>query len=131
MALLPALAHLQCLDENSQLVAHLFNFLARNPDLVPNLSTLEVNNLFTGPFGATDVLDALALVLVRHRRLQTVRLTIGHSTAIPPDHADLAIFQHFLADGMDIHIGMVDGPNILLSAEPQEELAEEDEEDQI
>ncbi|KAJ7649922.1 hypothetical protein FB45DRAFT_1017347 [Roridomyces roridus] len=133
MTLLPTVTHLQCVDADSELLAPLFDFLAGNPALLPNLRTLEVNNFLTRAFtGPTDVLNALAHVLsVRHRRLQTVRLTMSKSSAILTNGADLTIFRQFLADGMDIHIGVDDGPNILLATETQEEFVEEDEEDQI
>ncbi|KAJ7649901.1 hypothetical protein FB45DRAFT_5696 [Roridomyces roridus] len=117
MALIPTLTHLELACLNSALVEELFNFLWQNPHHVPDLQTLDLDEVMicesTSP---TTVLTALADVLsLRRTRLKRVRFVIYPSGMPLPD--DLTIFRELLADGMDIHIGLYHGPNILSSSE--------------
>ncbi|KAJ7649948.1 hypothetical protein FB45DRAFT_6032 [Roridomyces roridus] len=123
MALIPTLTHLDILCLESALAEALFGFLAQNPHHVPNLETMELDEVIIPRLASpNDVLTALASVLsVRRSRLKAVRLTIcssNKSLALPDD---LTLFQEFLDDdGVDIEIALSDSP-IDLSSDSEDE----------
>ncbi|KAJ7649944.1 hypothetical protein FB45DRAFT_1017366 [Roridomyces roridus] len=110
MTLIPTLVHLRGLNWDYMSVEDLLIFLAENPHHVPNLQTLQLDRIRGHSY--TEMLTTLGDVLwVRRSMLKTVRLTTNPSHMPLP--VDPTLFQQFLADGIHIHIGVDDGPNIL------------------
>ncbi|KAJ7649906.1 hypothetical protein FB45DRAFT_858849 [Roridomyces roridus] len=116
MALMPNLTCFECLLPEPSFVEALLNFLARNPHLVPNLETLQLDEII-GATSYTDMLTALAGVLsVRRSRLKTVCFTIYRWDDPPSLTDDLTFFRELLEEGMNIHISLEDRPNMLCSS---------------
>ncbi|KAJ7649962.1 hypothetical protein FB45DRAFT_6296 [Roridomyces roridus] len=112
MALIPTLTQLEFSHPSFAFAKQLLDFLVHNPHLLPCLQILKVATILVLLYEPnqptpSDILSALALVLsIRRNSLRTVRLTIQGSSRLGLPDDPLALFQEFLDDGMDIHIGV-------------------------
>ncbi|KAJ7649936.1 hypothetical protein FB45DRAFT_1050056 [Roridomyces roridus] len=119
LSLVPTLTHLESSSSNTLFVKELLHFLAQNTQIVPKLATLQIEDVSNDDDNSPiDILMPLASILsARRGGLQKIRLTTSSSIAILPEN--LAILRQFSADGLNIHVGVSQGPNILSFAETQ------------